>query len=427
MTTIFGISGQFLGEEHDSTLKQPETLEVWTPTKAPHTTVEADTERIKDWLKEGAREPLHLCRVELEDVVKVETSLRAEGLKPRYDWYSNTKTAIFRMPSEIHECPGEWLCDQAPWLTAQLRLASRCGEPLVKSGGSSGILLPGVGRPCPDKRLNLFLDFGSKRVPIPYPRVVLETTYSQSAEQVLTKAWNYLFHSEKHIHAVIICDMSYGVSQKKDFWASISVWKREETGDIDEDWPLEATKHVVHEPLPQAPQQEEEEVPAEAPEEDQVGGEPVPSPVSSSETFATGDTTRVELPDRWPGTLGGRTLHIVRRSGPTCIVDERKGETSGIDATLSLEVYDFLRICPQHGDQVVPNDDLHLGLNSLRDDILATLLFMREGMPAPAQAGQSKKRAAEADVSVQPTPGPATTTRAKPPGLEPRAKRTRRS
>ncbi|KAG9103159.1 hypothetical protein FRC06_011898 [Ceratobasidium sp. 370] len=69
---------------------------------------------------------------------------------------------------------------------------------------------------------------------------------------------------------------------------------------------------------------------------------------------------------------------------------------SRIDATLSLEVYDFLRVCPQHIDQVIPNDDLHLGLNSLREDILATLLFMREGMPVPAQAGPSKKRAAEA-------------------------------
>ncbi|KAG8709215.1 hypothetical protein FRC08_018476 [Ceratobasidium sp. 394] len=112
------------------------------------------------------------------------------------------------------------------------------------------VILPGFGLACPSNRLDLDLDFGGdNHIPILYPRVVLETGYSETRDWVLKKAWNYLFHSEKHVHAVIVCETANQVSGQEDFWASISVWKRAETGDVDEDWPFEAIEDVDHEPL----------------------------------------------------------------------------------------------------------------------------------------------------------------------------------
>ncbi|KAF8747923.1 hypothetical protein RHS01_11180 [Rhizoctonia solani] len=72
------------------------------------------------------------------------------------------------------------------------------------------------------------------------PRVVMEVCFSQSLEDALDKAVDYLHFSDRQIHAVIICDMKYNDPRKKlGFQANISLWMRPPTGNPDEDFPLD--------------------------------------------------------------------------------------------------------------------------------------------------------------------------------------------
>ncbi|KAG8732796.1 hypothetical protein FRC10_000609 [Ceratobasidium sp. 414] len=478
MTTIFGTGGELLDAEHDtkaSTRKQLATEEEKVGRQALHTTVEADLQHFKNWPGQDTLGLLHLRPIEIEEVRELETRLHAQGLKvryarvclertppprsaapTRYDWRSETKTAVFRMPTTLHECPGEWLSNQTDWLTEQLRLVAQCGVPMVTSGGSGGLELKGYGCPCPGKRLELSLDFGRLKdfrrlkdfgrledcVRIPFPRVVLEMGYSQKHEELLEKAWNYLFRSDKHIHSVILCDMQYGVSDKEDFWASISVWERKRTGDIDEDWPFEDLGNVSHKSRgeqererEQGREREREREQGHEREQEQEQEEPAKglgedpgrdaSPVSSSDTLTTGDTTRVER-EEWTPERGGGGKTMVQRWGPTFVVNEREGKAArdeSVPFAVPLQVYDFLRICPQHEQEFIPNCELLLPLGRLRREILLTLRLMREHMKPPPQTQPSRKRAASADTSPQPTPGPPT--RKPPAGLDVKTKKIR--
>ncbi|KAG9097352.1 hypothetical protein FRC06_007630 [Ceratobasidium sp. 370] len=461
MTTIFGTRGELLDAEHDteaSTRKQPVTEEQKVGRQAIHTTVEADLQHFKNWPGQDTPGLLHLHSIEIEEVRELETRLYAQGLKVRYDWHSETKTAVFRMPTTLHECPGEWLSNQTDWLTEQLRLVAQCGVPMVTSGGSGGLVLKGYGCPCPDKRLELSLDFGGLEdfkgledcVRIPFPRVVLETGYSQTREELLEKAWNYLFRSDNHIHAVILCDMQYGVSDKEDFWASISVWERKKTGDIDEDWPFEDLGKISHksrgerereqgrererelEQGHERQQERQQEEPAKGLGEDR--GRDM-SPASSSDTLTAGnttagsttagDTTMVER-EEWTPRRGGGGKTMVQRWGPMFVVNEGEGKAAtdeSVPFAVPLQVYDFLRICPQHEEEFIPNCELLLPLGRLRREILLTLRLMREHTQPPQQTQPSRKRAASPDTSSQPTPGPST--RKPPAGLDVKTKKIR--
>ncbi|KAG8713778.1 hypothetical protein FRC08_012814 [Ceratobasidium sp. 394] len=409
--TTFDTRGELLEiGSNASTLAQPGVTETELAREAPHTTLDADSQCIEGWLEQGTPKFLHLYPIELEDLEKLWIQLQNKGIKPRYDWLGATKTAVFRMPFDIHECPKAWLNNHYVWLTEQLRSVAQCGKPTVRSYGNAVLTLPGFGLACPSNRLDLDLDFeGDNHIPILYPRVVLETGYSETRDWVLKKTWNYLFHSEKHVHAVIVCETANQVSKQEDFWASISVWKRAETGDIDEDWPFEAIEDVDHEPL----RGEELGLTAEALGESQAL-DTHPSLVSSSEMRMTGNGATVEADRYQPNCFNGESRHMVRRWGPVYVIDERSGKKSAVDSTesfeLPLEVYDFLRVCPQHEQLIIPNNVLLLPLDTLREYFVSALRQMRSRMQS------DRERTEESNVSAQPTPG-LKTTRSLPPGI----------
>lgn len=134
------------------------------------------------------------------------------------------------MVTYVHETPGSWLAKAATDITNRLEEAARCGRPYVYSRGSSTVDLPGM-KLQSDMCLLLHTDFGKERKHPKYPRLVLETAYSQSLDDVKEKAWKWLHRSDRGIHAVLICNMKPRISLVRDFKADISVWVREPTED----------------------------------------------------------------------------------------------------------------------------------------------------------------------------------------------------
>ncbi|KDN35199.1 hypothetical protein RSAG8_11774, partial [Rhizoctonia solani AG-8 WAC10335] len=90
------------------------------------------------------------------------------------------------------------------------------------------------------------------------PRIVLETSSSESLEHVINKAFKYLYETDYAIQAVVICNFTNTPSSPVDgrkstiklFKAEIAVWTREESGNLAIDYPHDrcygGDKHNIH-------------------------------------------------------------------------------------------------------------------------------------------------------------------------------------
>jgi hypothetical protein len=200
----------------------------------------------------------------------------------RYDWFADkVPTAVFRMPTAMHETAGAWFSRQEGKINEYLSRMALCGLPDVSFRGNPSLEMPGrPGVRIPDQNLRLHTSFGEgKRYSPSQPRVIFETACSQPLISVLKKAWEYLHCFDGEIHAVIVCNMSYPITLKEDFRVTIGVWTRKPTSidgesfDIvlvlayilsaEEDFPLEEIPYD-HEVKPYSTQaqegQEEEEL-----------------------------------------------------------------------------------------------------------------------------------------------------------------------
>ncbi|KAG8707438.1 hypothetical protein FRC08_000491 [Ceratobasidium sp. 394] len=299
------------------------------------------------------------------------------NLYTRFDWYSDSQIVVWRRRCPLLGCATDWLAGQRQVLENELRKVARCGQPDLTLFGAAEYPLEDA-TVAPDQQLHVDLIFKERNLERRFffsnSRVVLETTYSQNIEYVEDKAWRYLHHSDGHCHVVIICDMTWPVTQP--FKAVISVWTKQQTGIIDEDYPLELMDGVDHAPLDHPLPAEEQLVAGLASFES-----PVPSPTLAAKSP---NPTRVELGLRTKGGLGGeREKKIVQRSVHVLIDETADQETEPEDQSesreLALLVYDFLRVCPIHQDAAPLDDDLVLPLKELRSRIRRALKLLRQG------------------------------------------------
>ncbi|KAG8731838.1 hypothetical protein FRC10_001431 [Ceratobasidium sp. 414] len=394
-------------DEHESTSDAVE-----------HTTLDADLEAVQVWVQEARTRSLKLRNISLEQARDLETKLRRAGRKvrqgrvptrsdllftvsTRYDWSASDRTAVFRMPTMIHNCPGTWLSMCVPQLQEALRKVARCGEPVLLGHGDSNVKV-GSGAEAkamqPDGGIDVVLYFRDsgeeRRYHPPYPRIVLETCYSQPVREAEDKAWHYLWNSDGHTQAVIIVDMSYPVRREKDFKASLAVWTRQETGDDDLDYPCEEIGGFKHRlrPLPA------ESTTNEDPAEPQQGSDECGSPTS---TYVSGDTTKGDIlpPVTKPGP-GGDESRKIQTPGYTVnglprdqVVLDEADATSLEQFALVFDVFRLLRRCPEHPSESPIPCELELPLAPLRSRMLASLSLHRD-------AEWPIKRKAEADQTV---------------------------
>ncbi|KAG9084789.1 hypothetical protein FRC07_013552, partial [Ceratobasidium sp. 392] len=420
MTTTFRSSGEFLKDTKRSLFELAVKVQPTSSAAIQHSTLDKDLEGVKDWLEQGQPSLLHLSLIELEQLEELRQRLHEAGRRIRCDWHEDGKVAIFRMPSAVHEAPREWIGLEYEWLGKQLESVGGCGMPTVRTGGSRELPLPGYGEYQPNNCLELSLWFDYKTVYSLYPRVVLEVVDSQSQAEVENKVIGYLYGSKGHIHLVIIVRMAYPVTLAKDFWATISVWERAETGNVgetvicflllvntnrpcsDEDFPLaEELRHIPHKPRENICDSLRDPVPPQ----NQVNEEPGPPPASSFATCVSGNTTKVETLE-----VGEHVENkgIVQRWVKERFFDETCNKTGprptspkhleDLEDCLPLRVYDFFHVCPQHEELFVPNDALMLSLEPLRADIHSAL--QRQRMQISRRSGLEGQSAVSAEVSA---------------------------
>lgn len=151
-------------------------------------------------------------------------------LSCRYDWYSGTGVAVLRMPLDLHEIPlNFWLQDVLPILRGQLQKAAICDRWDPRNGGSPTCNTADGSGLEPD--LSLWIT--RPNAPVMHlgelPRVVIEVAFSQTFDSAKDKAWRWLHSGKLDVHAVVVCKLSYPVTEKRDFRAEIGVWVRGQT------------------------------------------------------------------------------------------------------------------------------------------------------------------------------------------------------
>ncbi|KAG8730749.1 hypothetical protein FRC10_002374 [Ceratobasidium sp. 414] len=358
-----------------------------------HLNLENDILKLRDWLDRSQTPFYELRNISLSDLNTLEDRLLTEGIKLRIDeWSSGTRVAVFRMPTSLHNTPGEWLSAQIPYMQAVLDEAAVCGRPVLKSSGDGNVRLAGLGTRGPDQQLKVTtrFDLGDQVAEVlpPHPRVVLETAYSQSEARALEKAASYLHNSGTHTHAVIVCKMTYPVSLDKNFKAEIAVWTRQLSGSVDTDFPFENSAHIEHDPHRLGLIEETKKAGGS------TGGDEdnLPEPKLADEpTPALHDAAKVE-----DAPLVIQTQHgpISRRSGSMMVLNELDSANGqALPATtdvLKLNVYDLLRCCPLHPDELPSAYDLCLPLAPLRESMIQELTIMREQLLPPTTSEQTQ-------------------------------------
>ncbi|CAE6474840.1 unnamed protein product [Rhizoctonia solani] len=201
-------------------------------------------ESVQEWVNQGARDRLPLRGITFGHLEQVLDQLHNQGYKPRYDWDLKTRTAVLRMPSHLHEIPGLWFSDQVKEVVnPKLTNASVCGTPLVVAGGSVDMpVSPSTEKEgssvVPDQSFHLMQikSDGQRFYVQDAPRIIVETSASESRSHIIAKIFKYLYDTDYGVHAVIICDMQNtpsrvdGYGSRKPFKAEIAVWVRKEFG-----------------------------------------------------------------------------------------------------------------------------------------------------------------------------------------------------
>ncbi|KAF8597003.1 hypothetical protein BDV93DRAFT_562738 [Ceratobasidium sp. AG-I] len=379
-----------------------------------HTTEDQDLIALQSWLNTARTGLLKLQNISLEQVQALEIKLQKAGYKVRHVHI----IAVFRMTTPLHNAPATWLTLCVPEVELAVQDSARCGKPFLLVHGDGRVdIAGGKSRLQPDNRIDVNVRFrhGDKedRYCVPQPRVILETAFSQSLKNAQEKAWEYLCTGDSHTHAVIIVDMTYPVTQEKNFIAKIAVWSRSDTGKTDEDYPFEASEGYRHK-LQAMPEDEQGE---ESPEvTDGL------SPVGSGTlTQASEGTTRVEIT---PGMISKKapdgTVRAIETPGYIVVLDETKEvhrDNPHPDGfALVLDIFHFLRRCPQHPNDIPRPSEVALPLDPLKYHLIEALARHRdEHWPRKRKAEPEEDDAAQ--PLLQRKEGPATTRSTTPPML----------
>ncbi|QRV80740.1 transmembrane protein [Ceratobasidium sp. AG-Ba] len=393
----------------ESCKDEPEDTELHFSEYFTHSSVEQDLEAVQTWLAAAAPEGvLEIRELPAEDYSKLVEELEAQGFRLRLDWDQETRILTIAMPYLVHEAPGEWLAGQVGWLNRELELICRCGTASVRSGGSATIKLLDGKETQPDKCLLVSYTFTDSpeddiEIQVPYPRLVLETANSQTLPAAKRKLARVLWFSDGHVHVGILCKLKSPVSLEKDFWATIEIWTRDvDEQDTEQSLPYEIDL-IEHTCEPRS----QPHSPGSAAALDQS---------SSSSTVAGSDPdlTLGDHNDSDTFTAFGHTIR--RRWGPQLLIREDPESKSWLTRdprpgdTLPLNVYDFLRVCPQHDDPELwmPPDTFQLPLDDLKARIKTELSFRRQQIRRETLLSSAPEEPAPLPLPPPPPPPPST-------------------
>ncbi|KAG8733771.1 hypothetical protein FRC10_012144 [Ceratobasidium sp. 414] len=299
--------------------------------------------------------------ITLEDADKLQQKFQARGIKFRFDWDAGSTTAYLRMPKSLHSTTiGVWVNKILPEVESQLRKIALCGQPtLWYTGDSRCALLDGSTRE-PDTGFLVYDGRASVR-PDAIPRVIFEFALTQLLEDVLFKAWNYLFASKEPyaVHAVVVCNVENPVRQRstKPCRLTVDVWVRKATGDMAErhtdiDFPMDDC-----EPDSQADKG--------APTQE------VPSPPQAATRKAKSGLGVQAQPRETQADASGRVRTVLGQQGQMWrrnkkeieVYNESLGDEQKQLEPLKMDAYDFLRVCQTRPDSLIEDENRHVSID----------------------------------------------------------------
>ncbi|KAG9077236.1 hypothetical protein FRC06_009017 [Ceratobasidium sp. 370] len=352
---------------------------------SPEKKWEAWVQQIEDFAGQLDVSTAELESVSLKDVEELQQEFQTRGIKFRFDWDAGSNTACLRMPKSMHSTTlGAWVNRISPEVEARLREIARCGKPTLWYTGDSRCRLVDGSTREPDTGFLVYDDQPSIP-PNAIPRVIFEFALTQSLDDVLFKAWTYLFASEDPyaVHAVVVCNVENPVTATSTGTCrlTVDVWVRKATGDMDVDFPMDGCVPTL--------------------EADEEALTPVASPPWCAAIKAALDSRGRNLRQAMKSDASGRVRSISgvngemwRRNKEQIVVyDESLGDQQGSLPPLRMDAYDFLRVCQARPDDLISDEDrhVHIDLEPLRTVFAVLVRGERE---AQCGAGRGRKKGA---------------------------------
>ncbi|EUC65937.1 hypothetical protein RSOL_502950, partial [Rhizoctonia solani AG-3 Rhs1AP] len=361
---------------------------------------------ILSWLDQGALRPLRLQSVDFVEFENVLRQLPYLGVKPRYDWDTTSRSVTLRIPTEFHEVLGGWFIPEvSPLINEKLSQTALCGHPRMISIGSAALVVSdrmGEGQKgmMPDQSLYLKqINSNGKRVHVQRaPRLIFETSASESRRHIIEKVFEYLFEMIG-VQTAVICDLTnvppqaqsttFDATSAKAFKAEIAVWSRKATGFVDLDYPLDPCYHREELGAHKLGQ-----VLTDSWDTSYLESKANPAAVCHLVPGRKFDSCAREYSRPNPSNPA-EEQRIYRRS-PDWIVLYDESTSTGPEEPqpLIFDVYDFLRPCSQHPNSYIPDRSISIPLGDLREEFMTSLQRRRDPLleaPMPKVASLTRR------------------------------------
>ncbi|KAG9088396.1 hypothetical protein FS749_002189 [Ceratobasidium sp. UAMH 11750] len=298
-----------------------------------------------------------------------ETWADCGDIKIRYSWDESAQLLTVTMISPLHETIAGFVSDAIPTIRENLAGVRMCGEIHIEYSGVANCPtnkdLREASSMQPDAAIRVvvgrrgYYDANGK-----CPSVVAESVYSQDKDEILHKAWRWLWKTEAplQVQAVILYEIDYPVGVKGKLRATLSVWVRDTTV-REERYPVHNCRATIANTRVHLGKELRRQF--RAPLEEATAEERI-----------------------WPPN-GQQKIRT--RGGYITVVDEMSDDPWR-DRPLILHTFDFARFCPSvlATGYIPQNATINIPVLALRESTLGLVELMRPKAPqtdSPKSAG----------------------------------------
>ncbi|KAG8713774.1 hypothetical protein FRC11_011065 [Ceratobasidium sp. 423] len=339
-------------------------------------------------------------------------AFEAAGLRVKFEWDAKSRRATIWMADELHSAPlAMWLSREFSRIEEQLDEVCECGEQRLWMGADSKMKYRDNSTFHPDQSLTIQegpLSTGYTRSP-----VVFESLNSQSLQDGQKKAKKIIETSKDDVHAVVLLnfeDRPHPNETEARCKVTLEVWRREATGDPAIDFPLDSCpwkdkdadlsdEWIPKDDNPICEANEDDHLANESSSSDEGdddrSGDYEPNAEPDDESWLASEVTKVE---EFPPTLeesppadavSARPGPLRPAVGPLVVFNEKNPNREGTAEYLTLDVYDFLRVCALDPEKRIPAEQrgIKVSLRWLRDSIIISLRNLRrtQGVKRPRE------------------------------------------
>lgn len=136
-------------------------------------------------------------------------------------WNTRNKQATFRfMTTELHSVGAAWFASQLTTMQNFVNDTKPCGSPRLRM--SQDAYCSPIGYPDESVSVRNLGSAPDEREST-CPKIIMECAVSQSRQDVMSKAWRYLWETNMDVHAVFVFLVNYPFFQR----ATLEVYRRD--------------------------------------------------------------------------------------------------------------------------------------------------------------------------------------------------------